>query len=65
MLLCRLQRVLKRAKTMFFPLSATVVVQELADMNYQRDENSVCIGTAKENEMLLPELVELNFHWPS
>lgn len=50
-LLCRLQRVLIRAKTMFFPLSATVVVQELADMNYQRDENSVYIGTAKENEM--------------
>lgn len=52
MLLSRLQRVLVRAKTTFFPLSATVVVQELADMNHHRDENSIYTGSAKENEML-------------
>lgn len=48
-LLCRLQRALVTAKTMFYSLSATVVMQELADMNHQRDENSIYTGSAKEN----------------
>lgn len=52
MLLCRLQRVLVRAKTTIFPLSETVVVQELADVSHHRDENSIYTGNAKENEML-------------
>lgn len=51
-LLYRLQRVPEGAKTTFFPVCATVAVQELADMNHHRDENSICTVSAEENEIL-------------